>query len=210
MSEEGVRKHCTPGATNPFHFTCNYCGHVTRGGGITRMKLHLSGNDPKKNVKACTSVPSQVRTEMLALQEATVQKKKNKGVLQETVDDHVAGRFGPTHVELDPDQQYERDMMQALKRSRQETQPDACRSGPGGGSGISPPPYFRPDSGRQPTIPEITNPKLKGRLGKDVSSYVIHENIPAAKVKSPHFRHMINEAVAVGKSRVIEFLNYRF
>jgi len=170
------------------------------------MKLHLSGNNPKKNVKKCPSVPSEVRNEMLALQAATVQKKKSKAVIDETVDEHLAGRFGPTHVELDPDQQYERDMMQALKRSRQETQPDAWRSGPGGGSGISPPPpHFRPDSGRQPTIPEITNPKLKGRLGQAVSSYVIHENIPAYKVKSPHFRHMINEAVAVGKSRVFGF-----
>ena len=74
------------------------------------MKLHLSGNDPKKNVKKCPSVPIEVRKEMLALQAATLQKKKSKAVLDETVDEHLVGRFGPTHVELDPDKQYERDM----------------------------------------------------------------------------------------------------
>ena len=76
MSDEGVHKHYTPAATNLNHFTCNYCGHLTRGGGIIQMKFHLSGNDPKKNVKKCTSCPAEVRKEMLALQVTTSKKEK--------------------------------------------------------------------------------------------------------------------------------------
>ena len=64
MADEGVRKHCTKVAESLNHFTCNYCGVTTRGGGMTSMKLHLSGNDPKKNVKRCEKCPLEVREYM--------------------------------------------------------------------------------------------------------------------------------------------------
>ena len=49
--------------------------------------------------------PNEVRDEMKALVTVTFQKKKkSKSVLDETIDEHLAGRFGPTHEEFDPDQ----------------------------------------------------------------------------------------------------------
>ncbi|KAM1449335.1 hypothetical protein ACFXTO_008191 [Malus domestica] len=36
---------------------CKYCGRVMKSGGATRLKYHLSGLDPAKNVKRCDNVP---------------------------------------------------------------------------------------------------------------------------------------------------------
>ena len=48
--------------------TCDWdCDWKMKGGGITRMKYHLSGNDPNKNARACTKVPPEVRTEIREL-----------------------------------------------------------------------------------------------------------------------------------------------
>ena len=67
------------------------------------MKFHLSGNDPKKNVKKYMACSNEVRDEMKALVALTFQKK-SKYVLDETVDEPLVGRFGPTYEEFDPDQ----------------------------------------------------------------------------------------------------------
>ena len=40
---------------------CKYCGRVMKSGGVTRLKYHLSGLDPAKNVQQCDSVPPEVK-----------------------------------------------------------------------------------------------------------------------------------------------------
>ena len=56
---------------------CKYCGLVMRSGGITRLKHHLAGVDPGKNVKACDQVPPQVKEEIRnALLNFTINKEK--------------------------------------------------------------------------------------------------------------------------------------
>lgn len=130
MADEGVRKHCVvvPGTTS--HFTCKYCGLTTRGGGITRMKLHLSGNDPKKNVKRCDKCPPEVREEMRQLLHEAEMKKKNKSMMKETIRQELRANLDPRL-----DHREDEDLYEAMKRSRHEANAATWRSGPGGGSG---------------------------------------------------------------------------
>ncbi|KAG8368770.1 hypothetical protein BUALT_Bualt15G0081300 [Buddleja alternifolia] len=46
---------------------CNYCGHIMRSGGVTRLKYHFSGTEIGKNVKVYSSVPPEVKEVMKAL-----------------------------------------------------------------------------------------------------------------------------------------------
>ena len=57
MTNEGVRKFCTSIHGSMNGFTCHFCDWQMKGGGITRMKYHLSGINPNKNARACTKVP---------------------------------------------------------------------------------------------------------------------------------------------------------
>lgn len=67
------------------------------------------------------------------------QEKKSKKTLDDTVDKHLSGSFGPTHEDFDTNLQFEQDTLQAsYEKSIQESQSDAWRSGPGGASGSVP------------------------------------------------------------------------
>lgn len=207
MEDEGVRKHCmkVPGTLN--HFTCKYCGVTTRGGGVTRMKLHLSGNDPKKNVKRCEKCPPEVRDEMRMLLQEAEMKKKSKHAMEDTIRREMRATLGPVDEENEFGTDMEQELYKTMKKSRQEAAAATWRSGPGGGSGSQPPrgpispSLYRSDSARQPPVPTASHLSLKKRLGKMVSRFFIHENIPANKVKSHHFHNMMHEAGEVGKHK---------
>ncbi|KAL0373600.1 UNVERIFIED_CONTAM: hypothetical protein Sradi_3275700 [Sesamum radiatum] len=56
---------------------CMYCGKVSMGGGINRMKQHLTGK--KGEIRVCPKVPSDVRYQMeQALKEIVEKKKENR------------------------------------------------------------------------------------------------------------------------------------
>ncbi|XP_058108113.1 uncharacterized protein LOC131251440 [Magnolia sinica] len=70
-------KHVRPVEGNKYGAICNYCGHVIRSGGVSRLKEHLAGG--YKNVKDCPSVTRPVREEMRrVLNEAKSRKLQQK------------------------------------------------------------------------------------------------------------------------------------
>ncbi|RXH76816.1 hypothetical protein DVH24_019704 [Malus domestica] len=50
-------EHGDPIDGNKHGTICKYCGRVMKSGGVTRLKYHLSGLDPSKNVQRCDNVP---------------------------------------------------------------------------------------------------------------------------------------------------------
>ena len=190
MTDECVRKHCTKVAG-------------------TRMKLHLSGNDPKKNVKRCEKCPLEVREEMMLLLQEAERKKKNKQTMEETIRREMRATLGPIDEEGDFNAEMERDLYKAMKRSREEDAAANWRSGLGGGSqshrdlgrvtSTAAPFLYRSDSARQATLNPEEKTSLKRRLGKIVSRFFIHDSVPANKVKSHHFQNMMHEASEIGK-----------
>ena len=54
-------EHRDPIDGNEHGTICKYCGRVMKSGGVTRLKYHLSGLDPAKNVQRCDSVPPEVK-----------------------------------------------------------------------------------------------------------------------------------------------------
>ena len=51
MIDNWARKYCTPIQEIVNGFACHFCDWKMKGDGITRMKYHLSGNDPNKNAR---------------------------------------------------------------------------------------------------------------------------------------------------------------
>ena len=87
------------------------------GGGITRVKNHLAHVDPTRSVKFCEKVPLEVKTEMQALLQGNVVKKKNKQSLDSTLRKTLTKNVG---VEESEEEDYEAQLRAVMKRSRQE------------------------------------------------------------------------------------------
>ncbi|OMO51577.1 putative Zinc finger, BED-type [Corchorus capsularis] len=77
MPKDDARQHGTPILEIKGGVICKYCGFVMRSGGVTRLKWHLAGIDPKKNVKACEVVTDDVR-DLMQHSLCTFAKSKEK------------------------------------------------------------------------------------------------------------------------------------
>ena len=124
-----ARKYCTPVPGKASANTCNFCGHVMGGGGITRVKSHLAHLDSQKNVKMCDKVPHKVMEEMQALILGNVEKKKQKHTLEETIRRTVHKPYHTNADEEGPTPDYEADLP-----SSDEEVASGCSSGRVGSS----------------------------------------------------------------------------
>lgn len=79
---------------------CLYCGKVSIGGGIYRMKQHLAGK--KNEIRVCSKVPTDVRYQMEQSLKEIVEKKKES---QERY--VVENPYGPRIVERDDIDEYD-------------------------------------------------------------------------------------------------------
>ena len=205
MTDEGARKYCTPIQGSSNGFTCHFCDWQMKGGGITRMKYHLSGNDPNKNARICTKVPPEVKKEMQELLLQTSMKKQKK----KSSDINVGRRLTQNLEDSEEDAEAERELFRQFKKSRQEEASERFASGfegPGGGSGAVPPSapsLYRSESAKQQRIPEMMNPRKKKLVGRLISKFFIHANIAFNKVKSHHFKNMIAGVAEAGKTTIL-------
>lgn len=136
---------------------CNYCGHVMKSGGVTRLKYHLSGTEQGKNVKVCTLVPPEVKNAMKTLLESKAAGKAKKTAKMEEIRKELrANIFGKKAYNLEDEDESEEDdgddttiyppdierherraYKQAYRRSRaDEWEREQCAkfTGPGGSS----------------------------------------------------------------------------
>lgn len=76
------------------HLTCNFCGHLSKGGAY-RAKQHLA--HVGKNVKKCNKVPADVKAEILAF----MQKKGEQKSACDWEDDFDDGDYGMEDADLE-------------------------------------------------------------------------------------------------------------
>ncbi|KAM2916542.1 hypothetical protein FF1_045441 [Malus domestica] len=69
-------EHGDPIDGNKHGTICKYCGRVMKSGGVTRLKYHLSGLDPAKNVQRCDNVPPEVKAFISTLLKNKKQQKE--------------------------------------------------------------------------------------------------------------------------------------
>ena len=66
---------------NRHFFKCNYCGHVGRGGGVSRLKKHLAGGRTAgyNEIHPCKNVPKDIKILMSQhLKEAKIERQRKK------------------------------------------------------------------------------------------------------------------------------------
>ena len=73
MASNPARKYCDLVEGRASASKCKFCGHIMGGGGITRVKNHLTNVDKTKGVKLCDKVPPRQMRELLY---GNSQKKK--------------------------------------------------------------------------------------------------------------------------------------
>ncbi|XP_055836281.1 uncharacterized protein LOC129904724 isoform X2 [Solanum dulcamara] len=69
--------HATPVDAKRQRAVCKYCGFISSSGGITHLKAHLSGGDPKGPSKGCPNVPPEVKRAMAESLNRTVKGVKS-------------------------------------------------------------------------------------------------------------------------------------
>ncbi|CAN4081146.1 unnamed protein product [Withania somnifera] len=68
--------HATPVDAKRQRAVCKYCGFISSSGGITHLKAHLAGGDPKGPSKGCPNVPLEVKRVMAESLNRTVKGVK--------------------------------------------------------------------------------------------------------------------------------------
>ncbi|XP_009769951.1 uncharacterized protein LOC107767101 isoform X1 [Nicotiana tabacum] len=69
-------EHATPVDAKRQRAVCKYCGFISSSGGITHLKAHLAGGDPKGPSKGCPNAPPEVRRVMAESLNRTVKGVK--------------------------------------------------------------------------------------------------------------------------------------
>ena len=90
-------EHALPNPDSKQGSICKYCGLVMKGGGVTRLKYHLAGVDPRHNVQRCNSVPPEVKQHITAMLDHK-QHQKNKKAHQ--IEELRAELRGEGHINL--------------------------------------------------------------------------------------------------------------
>ncbi|KAM1925520.1 hypothetical protein ACFX13_032793 [Malus domestica] len=123
-------EHGDPIDGNKHGTICKYCGRVMKSGGVTRLKYHLSGLDPSKNVQRCDNVPPEVKAFISTLLK---NKKQQKEKITQGMENIRAGLRGEVYgqaVDSDDDDDEDecdddmgpeerRSLKQALRASKQ-------------------------------------------------------------------------------------------
>ncbi|KAM2783794.1 hypothetical protein COP1_013239 [Malus domestica] len=87
-------EHGDPIDGNKHGTICKYCGRVMKSGGVTRLKYHLSGFDPSKNVQQCDNVPPEVKAFISTLLK---NKKQQKEKITQGMENIRAGLRGEVY-----------------------------------------------------------------------------------------------------------------
>lgn len=82
--------HATPVDAKRQRAVCKYCGFISSSGGITHLKTHLAGGDPKGPSKGCPNVPPEVKRVMAESLNRTV---KVKAMQPEEIRRYMKGMF---------------------------------------------------------------------------------------------------------------------
>ncbi|XP_049385773.1 uncharacterized protein LOC125849849 isoform X1 [Solanum stenotomum] len=69
--------YATPVDAKRQRAVCKYCGFISSSGGITHLKAHLAGGDPKGPSKGCPNVPPEVKRAMAESLNRTVKGAKS-------------------------------------------------------------------------------------------------------------------------------------
>ena len=157
---------------------CNYCGKILSGGGIYRMKLHLSKK--KGEVAACKKVPPEVEYEIKMSLESIFTDKNKKRKISEV--DQVEG--GEKEVEE----------INAAHFGTGTTSSSIARRGNIGS-------YFPPSTtaGAQPSIKSVmAGKRTLEMVDKVVGKFFYHACIPFNAVNSTYFQEMIDAIGHVG------------
>ncbi|KAM1402555.1 hypothetical protein ACFX2I_011279 [Malus domestica] len=96
-------EHGDPIDGNKHGTICKYCGHVMKSGGVTRLKHHLSGLDPRHNVQRCDSVPPEVKAFITTLLKNKKHQKEKKTYGMENIRAGLRGEGIGQAVDNDDD-----------------------------------------------------------------------------------------------------------
>ncbi|XP_070671677.1 uncharacterized protein [Malus domestica] len=123
-------EHGDPIDGNKHGTICKYCGRVMKSGGVTRLKYHLSGLDPAKNVQRCDNVPPEVKAFISTLLKNKKQQKEKMTQGMENIRAGLRGEVYGQAVDSDDDDDEDecdddmgpeerRSLKQALRASKQ-------------------------------------------------------------------------------------------
>nr|XP_011469160.1 PREDICTED: uncharacterized protein LOC105352880 [Fragaria vesca subsp. vesca] len=199
---------------------CKYCRITMKSGGVTRLKYHLSGMDPGNNVQRCEAVPIEVKNFIRSLLMSKQKEKTKKTHVMEEVRAELRGELIDSQDNSDdevyPDEEMGpeelRHYRQAIRDSkeaqwnREHLHKIPNRDGSSSGTHMRRATSVRES---QPTQPLAANLKssfqarqknikdsfskgsIKEMMGRFISKFFIYDNVPAAKVASPHFENMV-------------------
>ncbi len=72
---------------------CKYCRITMKSGGVTRLKYHLRGMDPRNNVQQCEAVPIEVKNFIKSLSMSKQKEKTKKAHMMEEVRAELRGEL---------------------------------------------------------------------------------------------------------------------
>ncbi|CAL5379154.1 unnamed protein product [Camellia sinensis] len=204
------------------HIICKFCGHHIKGG-ITRFKQHLAHQTGQ--VRSCPNVSRDVMQEMMKhLQNkkmSKVDKQKRKAELEAHIrgDDLYDENEERDFVDLRDDDSDSDPEMTRARQASHGSQYDAGGSSGAGGSAQRMPKggrnWIKPNapearlramdvelqkskSTKQRKISTMNLQKLKERLGRAVSKFILYNRIPFNAVDSEYTQPMLDVAAEVG------------
>ena len=101
MASDPAWKYCEPVKIRPNASKCKFYRYIIGGGGVTRLKNHLTNMDKTKSGKMCEKVPHEVHEEMRELVYVHSQKKKQHESLGESMQAGLRKSLGDSNEEID-------------------------------------------------------------------------------------------------------------
>ncbi|GFY88829.1 hypothetical protein Acr_06g0007690 [Actinidia rufa] len=189
-------------------FTCLYCGKITKGGGINRMKQHLAGKSGE--VRPCKKVPADIRFRMEECLKAIREKKRPS---EEAYEQSIP--YGLGIYQFEGDIGYDDDDDEVEEIIFQKNKGISINEGGDSGNkkkaamtqkkkGKAPSNighYFatRTTVGSQPTIKSALAGKQAVRKAHMIAAKFFYDAcIPLNAVNSIYFQPMFDAAIAIG------------
>ncbi|KAG8381166.1 hypothetical protein BUALT_Bualt06G0094100 [Buddleja alternifolia] len=182
--------------------SCLYCGKVSTGGGIHRMKQHLAGK--KGAITVCRKVPPDVRYQMEeSLKEIATKKKESQDSY------NMENTYGPPIFEGE-DRDDEEDVGEIPRQTWERTgsarsSTQKGKSQAGQSSKVKPSvrigDYFAPRTtpGSQPSIKSVLAGKEAiARADMEIAKFFYDTCIPINACNSRYFQRMFDAAIAIG------------
>ncbi|XP_058106460.1 uncharacterized protein LOC131249702 [Magnolia sinica] len=107
-----------PISDNRFGSICDLCDHVSRSGGITRLKKHLAGG--YRNVADCPKCPKDVREQMKTILKKNVKSKDERHVREREIKEELgrppyASEDDVVDLDNDDDPEYRRAIQESIR-----------------------------------------------------------------------------------------------